>query len=114
MKRRAFLTGCVALLATRHSAAAQQRGKPASIGWLSFGNPERGPEDWRPGFESYLRQMGWEPRVDPRYARGDSQRHGPAELAQSNVVVIVATDTTAAQAGNRHCPDRSLWRRRSL
>jgi putative ABC transport system substrate-binding protein len=106
MNRRRFLQAVsVTLLATPVVAEAQPGGKPIRIGWLSSAPVERGrgPEDWRPGFERQLRQLGWEPRFELRYAGGEVERLADmaAELVHSKVDVIVATDTVAAQTAKR-------------
>jgi putative ABC transport system substrate-binding protein len=101
--RLAALLVVLAFLAAPCAAEAQPAGKPIRIGWLSSATPERGPEEWRPGFERQLRHLGWEPRFELRYAGGDVNRLAEmaGELARSKVDVIVATDTVAAQTAKR-------------
>jgi putative tryptophan/tyrosine transport system substrate-binding protein len=103
MNRRAFL-GSLALLAAPRAAAAQQAAKPARIGWISATAAARpGPEQYRPLVERHLRQSGWDPHFDLRYADGDLGRLPmlAEELTRAHPDVIVAPDTNGAVAAKK-------------
>ena len=97
MDRRAFL-GTVAgsLLAAPLAAEGQQGGKPPRIGWLSAGSQ---PDPFLEGFREGLRRIGYVEgqtiAFEIRHAQGslEALRAGATELAQSNVVLIVASLT---------------------
>ena len=78
-------------------------GKPVRIGWISATSPERGPEEFRPFVERHLRQSGWDPRFELRYAAGDLDRLAAMaeELAKARLDVIVAPDTQGAVAAKK-------------
>jgi putative tryptophan/tyrosine transport system substrate-binding protein len=102
MNRRAFLstlTGTV--LAAPLAAGAQQAGKPPRIGWLSAGSQ---PDPFLEGFREGLRRLGYVEgqtiAFEIRHAQGSLEAlgAGAAELAQSNVVLIVASLTAVRAA----------------
>jgi len=102
MDRRAFIgTVAVRLLAAPLGAGAQQVGKSPRIGWLSAGAP---PDPFLEGFRDGLRKLGYVEGqtidFEIRHARGSLEAlyAGAAELAQSNVAVIVASLTAIRAA----------------
>jgi putative ABC transport system substrate-binding protein len=104
MERRTFLaTLAGSLLAAPLAAEAQEAGKPVSIGWISVTSPVRGPEQQRPIVERHLRQSGWNPHFELRYAEGDLDRLAvmAEELASARLAVIVAPDTQGALAAKK-------------
>jgi putative ABC transport system substrate-binding protein len=104
-RRRFLLTSLAGALAAPLAAEAQPAGKPVRIGWISvtIQSPERGPEEWRPLVERHLRQSGWDPRFELRYAAGDLDRLAvmAEELAKARLDVIVAPDTQGAVAAKK-------------
>ena len=99
MDRRAFISGITGgLLAAPLGAEAQQQGKPVRIGWISVTSPDRGPEQQRPIVERHLRQSGWNPHFELRYAEGDLSRLAAMaeELTSARLAVIVAPDSQSA------------------
>jgi len=104
MDRRAFIvTVGGGLLAAPLAAEAQPVGKPVRIGWISITSPDRGPEQQRPIVERHLRQSGWNPHFELRYAEGDLDRLAAMaeELATARLAVIVAPDTQGARAAKK-------------
>ena len=105
MDRRAFLGFASGLLAAPLAAEAQPAGKPVRIGWVSVTSPspDRGPEQQRPIVERHLRQSGWNPHFELRYADGDLTRLAAMaeELGRAQVAVIVAPDTQGARAAQK-------------
>jgi putative ABC transport system substrate-binding protein len=103
MDRRAFVAGAATLLAAPLAAEAQQAGKPVRIGWISVTFPDRGPEQQRQIVERHLRQSGWNPHFELRYAEGDLDRLAAMaeELTRARLAVIVAPDTQGAQAAKK-------------
>jgi putative ABC transport system substrate-binding protein len=104
--RRTFLAGTgAALLAAPLAAEAQPAGKPVRVGWISstIQSPDRGPDLFRPLVERHLRQSGWDPRFELRYAAGDLDRLAvmAEELAKARLDVIVAPDTQGAVAAKK-------------
>jgi putative tryptophan/tyrosine transport system substrate-binding protein len=101
--RRAFLTLATGgLLAAPLAARAQQVGKSSPrIGWLSAGAP---PDPFLEGFREGLRRLGYVEGqtidFEIRHARGslEALNAGAAELAQSNVALIVASLTAIRAA----------------
>jgi putative ABC transport system substrate-binding protein len=102
-RRRFLLTSLAGALAAPLTAEAQPAGKPVRIGWISVTSPERGSEEWRPLVERHLRQAGWNPRYELRYAAGDLDRLAMMadELAKARLDVIVAPDTQGARAAKK-------------
>jgi putative tryptophan/tyrosine transport system substrate-binding protein len=105
MDRRVFVAGMAVMMAAPLSAGAQQAGKPVRIGWISATprDRDRGPEHFRPAVEHHLRQSGWDPRFELRYAGGDLDRLAvmAEELARARPDVIVAPDTNGAVAAKK-------------
>ena len=105
MDRRAFLGGCaLGILAAPLGAGAQQAGKPVRIGWISITSPDRGgPEQQRPIVERHLRELGWNPHFELRYAKGDLDQLAvmAGELTRARLAVIVAPDTQGALAAKK-------------
>jgi putative tryptophan/tyrosine transport system substrate-binding protein len=102
--RRAFLGSLAGgLLAAPLGVEAQSAGKPVRIGWISVTSPDQGPEQQRPVVERYLRQSGWNPHFELRYAEGDLDRLAvmAEELARARLAVIVAPDTQGALAAKK-------------
>src|SRR5258705_6045144 len=102
MDRRAFLSALSGgLLAAPLAAVAQQAGKPPRIGWLSAGSQ---PDPFLEGFREGLRRLGYVEgqtiAFEIRHAQGSLEAlgAGAAELAQSNVVLIVASLTALRAA----------------
>src|SRR5690242_16261176 len=101
MNRRAFLILSGGLLAAPLAIDAQQAGKSPRIGWLSAGAP---PDPFLEGFRDGLRKLGYVEGqtidFEIRHARGSLEAlyAGAAELAQSNVAVIVASLTAIRAA----------------
>ena len=100
MDRRTVLAGAMAVLAAPLTAKAQQAGKAARIGVLSFGVPE----PFREGFRQALLEHGYaEGRnllMEYRWASGQTDRLAglAAELVRRNVDLIVASATPSIQA----------------
>ena len=102
MDRRAFIGSLAGgLLATPRAVTGQQTGKPPRIGWLSAGAP---PDPFLEGFREGLRKIGYVEGqtidFEIRHARGslEALQSGAAELAQSNVALIVASLTAVRAA----------------
>ena len=101
MNRRAFLILSGGLLAAPLAIEAQQAGKSPRIGWLSAGAP---PDPFLEGFRDGLRKLGYVEGqtidFEIRHARGSLEAlyAGAAELAQSNVAVVVASLTAIRAA----------------
>jgi putative ABC transport system substrate-binding protein len=102
MERRTFLALIPAsLLAAPLAAEAQQAGRPPRIGWLSAGSQ---PDPFLEGFREGLRRLGYVEgqtiALEIRHAQGSLEAlgAGAAELAQSNVVLIVASLTALRAA----------------
>jgi putative tryptophan/tyrosine transport system substrate-binding protein len=102
MDRRAFLGTLAGLIAAPLAARAQQVGKSSPrIGWLSAGAP---PDPFLEGFREGLRRLGYVEGqtidFEIRHARGslEALNAGAAELAQSNVALIVASLTAIRAA----------------
>jgi putative tryptophan/tyrosine transport system substrate-binding protein len=100
--RRKFLgTLAGGLLAAPLAVEAQQAGKPPRIGWLSAGSQ---PDPFLEGFREGLRRLGYVEgqtiAFEIRHAEGSLEAlgAGAAELAQSNVVLIVASLTAVRAA----------------
>jgi putative ABC transport system substrate-binding protein len=104
-RRRFLLMSLAGALGAPLGGEAQQAGKPVRIGWISgtIQSTERGPEQFRPLVERHLRQSGWDPRFELRYAAGDLDRLAimAEELAKARLAVIVAPDTQGAVAAKR-------------
>ena len=100
MDRRTVLAGIVTCLAAPLAAEAQQAGKVARIGVLSFGVPE----PFREGFRRALLEHGYvEGRnlvIEYRWASGRTDRLPglAAELVRQNVDLIVAGATPSIRA----------------
>jgi putative ABC transport system substrate-binding protein len=100
--RRAVLIGLVTTLLPSPTQA-QKPPLPPRIGWLSAGSE---PDPFLDGFREGLRKLGYvegqNVLLEIRHAHGNLEalRAGAAELAQANVVLIVAslTATRAARA----------------
>ena len=95
--RRAFIAVIGGgLLAVPLAAEAQPAGKPPRIGWLSAGSQ---PDPFLEAFREGLRRLGYVEgqtiAFEIRHAQGSLEALGvgAAELAQSNVAVIVASLT---------------------
>jgi ABC-type uncharacterized transport system substrate-binding protein len=104
MDRRTFFAGTGAvLLAAPLPGEGQEAGKPVRIGWISITSPHRGPEQQRPVVERHLRQSGWNPHFELRYAEGDLDRLAvmAEELSRARLAVIVAPDTQGALAAKK-------------
>jgi putative ABC transport system substrate-binding protein len=105
MNRRAFVTGLGAVLAAPLSAEAQQAPKAVKIGWITVTPQDRnrGPDQFRQIVEYHLRQRGWEPDFELRYAAGDLDRLArmAEELVRARPDVIVAPDTNGAIAAKK-------------
>ncbi len=102
MDRRAFIGSLAGgLLAAPVAVEAQQAGKPPRIGWLSAGSQ---PDPFLEGFREGLRKLGYIEgqtiALEIRHARGSVEAlyAGAAELAQSNVALIVASLTAVRAA----------------
>ena len=102
MDRRTFLSALTgSLLAAPFAAKAQPAGKPPRIGWLSAGSQ---PDPFLEGFREGLRRLGYVEgqtiTFEIRHAQGNLEalNAGAAELAQSNVVLIVASLTAVRAA----------------
>jgi putative ABC transport system substrate-binding protein len=102
MDRRAFIgTLAGGFLAAPLAAEAQPAGKTPRIGWLSAGAP---PDPFLEGFREGLRKLGYVEGqtidFEIRHARGslEALHAGAAELAQSNVALIVASLTAIRAA----------------
>ena len=102
MDRRAFIGSLAGgLLAAPVAVEAQQAGKPPRIGWLSAGSQ---PDPFLEGFREGLRKLGYIEgqtiALEIRHARGSLEAlyAGAAELAQSNVALIVASLTAVRAA----------------
>lgn len=105
MDRRAFIAGGVIVVARPRLVQGQPTVRPVRIGWISITpqDPNRGPEQFRPLVERHLRQLGWDPRFEVRYAAGDQPRLAvlAEDLARTRPDVIVAPDTIAALAAKK-------------
>jgi putative ABC transport system substrate-binding protein len=100
-RRRFLLTSLAGALTAPLAADGQQAGKVARIGWISIApQSPQGPEEWRSDFARHLRQSGWDPRFELRYAAGDLARLATMadELARAGLDVIVSPDTQGASA----------------
>ena len=102
MDRRSFLrTLATGLLSAPLAAEAQQAGRPHRIGWLSAGSQ---PDPFLEGFREGLRRLGYVEgqtiTFEVRHAQGNLEalNAGAAELAQSNVGLIVASLTAVRAA----------------
>ena len=102
MNRRVFLSALSgSLLAAPLAAEAQPAGKPPRIGWLSAGSQ---PDPLLEGFREGLRRLGYVEgqtiAFEIRHAQGSLEAlgAGAVELAQSNVVLIVASLTAIRAA----------------
>jgi putative ABC transport system substrate-binding protein len=108
MSRRTFIAGAVSVLAAPLAAVAQPAGKPYRIGWLHTGQPPVfGPPSPRTSlgaFRQGLFELGYvEGRtfiIEGRFADAKVDRLPAlaAELVALQVDVIVAANTTSAQA----------------
>jgi len=102
---RGFLAALLAVLVAPLPAEAQQTLKPVKIGWIAVTPQDRnrGPEQFRPIVEHHLRQRGWEPHFELRYAAGDQDRLArmAAELVKAQLDVIVAPGTNGAVTTKR-------------
>jgi ABC-type uncharacterized transport system substrate-binding protein len=100
-RRRFLLTSLAGALASPLGAGAQQLGKPPRIGWLSAGSE---PDPFLVAFRAGLQKLGYVEGqnivLDIRHAHGDlaALREGAAALAQSEVVLIVASLTAVRAA----------------
>jgi putative tryptophan/tyrosine transport system substrate-binding protein len=100
MHRRAFVCGAVASLAAPLRARAQQVGIPR-IGWLSAGSE---PDPFLEAFRGGLQKLGYVEGqnivLEVRHAHGSLEAllAAAAELAQSKVVLIVASLTAVRAA----------------
>ena len=98
--RRAVLLGLVTTLLPS-PAHAQKSPTPARLGWLSAGSE---PDPFLEGFREGLRKLGYVEGqniiFEIRHAHGNLEalRAGAAELAKSNVVLIVASLTAVRAA----------------
>src|SRR5688572_9364499 len=98
--RRAVLVGLAAALLPS-PAFAQKPATLPRIGWLSAGSQ---PDPFLEGFRDGLRKLGYVEgqniAVETRHAQGNLERlaAGAAELAQSNVALIVASLTAMRAA----------------
>ena len=103
MRRRRIVAGLLLWLVAPLAAGAQPAGKPVRIGWISVTSPDRGPEQQRPIVERHLRQSGWEPHFELRYAEGNLDRLTvmAEELTRARLAVIVAPDTQGALAAKK-------------
>jgi putative ABC transport system substrate-binding protein len=103
IERRAFIAASIGLLAAPLAAEAQPAGKPVRIGWISVTSRERGPEQQRPIVERHLRQSGWNPHFELRYAAGDLDRLAvmAEEITRAQLALIVAPDTQGALAAKK-------------
>jgi putative ABC transport system substrate-binding protein len=103
MNRRGFLTLVLSSLAVPHSVEAQQTGKTARIGFLSFSSGPTPSMDLSPG----LRELGWiegqNITVEYRWAanRENQLPALAAELVRLKVDVIVTSTTLAARAAKQ-------------
>ena len=104
MKRRELLTALgVAALALPFAAISQEPGKVAKIGVLSSFSPPNSGE-WHDALRQSLRALGWVEgknlAIEYRYAYGKNERLPAlaAELTRLNVDIIVADESTDAQA----------------
>ena len=102
MDRRAFIgTLAGGILAVPRATTAQQPGKPPRIGWLSAGSQ---PDPFLEGFRDGLRKLGYVEGqsilLETRHAQGSLEAliAGAAELARSNVALIVASLTAVRAA----------------
>jgi putative tryptophan/tyrosine transport system substrate-binding protein len=102
MDRRIFLSTLAgSLLAAPLCATGQPAGKMPRIGWLSAGSQ---PDPFLEGFREGLRRLGYVEgqtiALEIRHAQGSLEAlgAGAAELAQSNVVLIVASLTAVRAA----------------
>jgi ABC-type uncharacterized transport system substrate-binding protein len=97
--RRAMLLGLVTTLLP--SSALAQKPPPPRIGWLSAGSQ---PDPFLAGFRDGLRKLGYVEGqnivLETRHAHGnlDALMAGAAELAQSNVALVVASLTAVRAA----------------
>jgi putative ABC transport system substrate-binding protein len=97
--RRAMLLGLVTTLLP--SSALAQKPPAPRIGWLSAGSE---PDPFLQGFRDGLRKLGYVEGqnivLETRHARGDldALRAAAAELAQSNVALVVASLTAVRAA----------------
>jgi putative ABC transport system substrate-binding protein len=100
MKRRAFLSGAVAVFAVTRITEAQHAGKVPEIGVVSGASPA--PLHPVRGFREGLREVGYVEGhnviVEYRWAHGQLEHipHIVGALLASNVDVIVAGNTAAA------------------
>jgi putative ABC transport system substrate-binding protein len=94
MRRRAFVSGTLALLAAPLAARAQQPGKLPTIGFVGT-NTASAQSQWTAAFVQRLRELGWIERrtvmIEYRWAEGRSERFGEivTELVRLKVDVIV-------------------------
>jgi putative ABC transport system substrate-binding protein len=101
MDRRNFISGAVAVLAAPLAARAQQVSKPPRIGWLSAGSQ---PDPFLEGFREGVRRLGYVEgqtiAFEIRHAQGSLEAlgAGATDLAQSNLVLIVASLTVVRAA----------------
>jgi len=109
IERRAFLASTLTVLAAPVILEAQQAGKVARIGVLSFG----APEPFREGFRRALVDLGYvegrDVTIEHRWADGQTDRLPmlAAALVQANMNLIVASATPSIQAAleaTRHIP----------
>ena len=103
MRRRAFLTGAVTVLAAPFAAEAQDAGKTPRVGFLAFG-----PHPLETSFNNALRQLGWEDGrnlvIERRYTQSpDMLSRLAAELVQLAPHVIVASNAGLAICAARRC-----------
>jgi putative ABC transport system substrate-binding protein len=103
MRRRAFLYGSVAALATPLAAQALQAGKVYRIGYLGFTPPHLGGTAHLP-LVRRLRELGWVEgkniEIEARYSEAKYERLPDlaAEVVQLRVDVLVAVAATATRA----------------
>jgi putative ABC transport system substrate-binding protein len=101
MERRVFLAGLIAMSGVPLGARAQQAAKVHRIGWLSAGSePDPFLESFRAGLRSLGYLEGENLSLEARHAQGNLEtlRSAAADLAQSNVDLIVASLTAVRAA----------------
>jgi putative ABC transport system substrate-binding protein len=105
MNPRRNTLGLIGVFALSYSlgAFAQQSGKNARVGMLSSFSPATSGE-WHAALRDSLRKLGWiegsNLTIEYRYAQGKNDRLSAlaAELVKANVDIIVADESTDAQA----------------
>jgi ABC-type uncharacterized transport system substrate-binding protein len=106
MDRRAFILGCVAVLATPLAGEAQQPAKVSHIGYLSphsAGADSAHSEAFRQGLRALGYVEGQNAVIEARYADGRFERLPDlaAEIVRLKVDVIVAAPTPAVRAAQQ-------------